>query len=72
MSELSNDRSQQPSGAQPAKIYNVLFICSHNSARSIIGEGLLNNLGRGRFRAYSAGSQPSGVVNPLALQTLQR
>ena len=55
-----------------AKVYNALFICTHNSARSIMAEGLLNNLGKGKFVAYSAGSQPSGKVNPLALKTLER
>lgn len=54
------------------KVYNVLFICTHNSARSIIAEGLVNSLGRGQFRAYSAGSQPAGQVNALALRTLER
>ena len=55
-----------------AKVYNALFICTHNSARSIMAEGLLNSLGKGKFVGYSAGSQPSGKVNPIALETLQR
>jgi arsenate reductase len=54
------------------KVYNVLFICTHNSARSIIAEGLLNSMSHGRFVAYSAGSQPAGSVNPYALKTLER
>jgi arsenate reductase len=54
------------------KTYNVLFLCTHNSARSVLAEGLLNQMGAGRFKAFSAGSFPSGKVNPFALQTLQK
>lgn len=53
------------------KTYNALFICTGNSARSILAEGILNALGQGRFRAYSAGSHPKGEVHSLALATLQ-
>jgi protein-tyrosine-phosphatase len=60
--------SSMPGGDEP---FNVLFLCTGNSARSILAEQLVNHWGSGRFRGYSAGSQPKGTVHPIAIELLQ-
>jgi arsenate reductase len=54
------------------KVFNVLFLCTHNSARSIMAEAIVDYVGRGKFKGFSAGSRPAAAPNPFALATLQR
>jgi arsenate reductase (thioredoxin) len=54
-----------------SRVFNVLFLCTGNSARSVIAEAILNEKGQGKFRAYSAGSQPKGAVNPNTIKLMQ-